>query len=307
MSDENLPETKAHPIMAVEDNGPLASLLDTRKFDHIWRVATVFAKSTMVPDHCRNNPSNCFILTQFALRNDVDPFMVMQNSYIVNGRPGLEAKLAIALLNRSRVLLHPVRYEMSGEGVTRCCTASGIEASDGSTRIEAVVDMEMAKAEGWIDKKGSKWKTMPEVMLKYRAAMFLIRLHHPEILMGMQYDREELESMPPIDVMSSADADAALAAAAALPAPMTTPESEASGDPAAAEQEPPEPDFNPPSEEELASNRARMMDEFRGLITAVDDKAAAGDLSTKIAANTTLSRPQKETLQAELATHIAKN
>jgi hypothetical protein len=51
--------------------------------------------------------------------------------------------------------------------------------------------MEMAKAEGWIDKTGSKWKTMPELMLKYRAAAFFGRLYAPEIMMGL-YSADEI-------------------------------------------------------------------------------------------------------------------
>jgi len=43
----------------------------------------------------------------------------------------------------------------------------------------------MAKAEGWVDKSGSKWKTMPELMMRYRAAAFFGRLYAPEITMGM--------------------------------------------------------------------------------------------------------------------------
>jgi hypothetical protein len=53
------------------------------------------------------------------------------------------------------------------------------------------VTMEMAKAEGWLDKPGSKWKTMPELMLKYRAAAFFGRLYAPEIMMGL-YSADEV-------------------------------------------------------------------------------------------------------------------
>ena len=46
--------------------------------------------------------------------------------------------------------------------------------------------MQMAKAEGWLDKSGSKWKTMPQQMLQYRAASFFARVFCPDILMGVQ-------------------------------------------------------------------------------------------------------------------------
>ena len=46
--------------------------------------------------------------------------------------------------------------------------------------------MQMAKDEGWYGKAGSKWKTMPELMLQYRSAAFFQRTYAPEISMGMQ-------------------------------------------------------------------------------------------------------------------------
>jgi hypothetical protein len=48
----------------------------------------------------------------------------------------------------------------------------------------------MAKAEGWSTKNGSKWKTMPDLMLRYRSATFLIRCTAPEIGLGLQTAEE---------------------------------------------------------------------------------------------------------------------
>ena len=51
----------------------------------------------------------------------------------------------------------------------------------------------IAKQEGWYDKKGSKWKTMPDQMLRYRAAAWLIRTTAPEISMGLQTTDEIID------------------------------------------------------------------------------------------------------------------
>jgi hypothetical protein len=66
------------------------------------------------------------------------------------------------------------------------------------------VDMAMAKAEGWIDKTGSKWKTMPQLMLRYRAATFFGRVYCPEILMGM-HTEEEVEDFTDMATMQQED------------------------------------------------------------------------------------------------------
>jgi hypothetical protein len=45
--------------------------------------------------------------------------------------------------------------------------------------------MAMAAAEGWLNKPGSKWKTMPMQMMMYRAAAFFARAHCSDILLGL--------------------------------------------------------------------------------------------------------------------------
>ena len=45
--------------------------------------------------------------------------------------------------------------------------------------------MQTAQDEGWLSKPGSKWKTMPEQMLKYRAASFFAKVHCSDYLLGI--------------------------------------------------------------------------------------------------------------------------
>ena len=63
----------------------------------------------------------------------------------------------------------------------------------------AVVSMEMAKAEGWT--KNSKYATMPDHMLTYRAATFFCRRYCPEILMGARTldEIEDIQASKTVD------------------------------------------------------------------------------------------------------------
>lgn len=176
-------------LVAHTGNGSM--FLDPQTFEHAQRVANVFAKSTMVPDHFKNNIGNCLIAMNYANRMDADIFMVMQNMYIVHGRPGIESKLAIALLNSSGRFT-PLRFRYN-EGKTECVALAKDRAS-GEICEGPVVSIEMAKKEKWLDKNGSKWKTLPDLMLMYRSAMFFIRMYAPEVLLGMQ-SREELQDV----------------------------------------------------------------------------------------------------------------
>src|SRR5690606_15533634 len=60
------------------------------------------------------------------------------------------------------------------------------------------ISIEMAIKEGWYTKAGSKWQTMPEQMLRYRAASFWTRAYAPEISMGM-HTVEEIQDIETVD------------------------------------------------------------------------------------------------------------
>ncbi len=169
----------------------------------LWRLAQIYATSQMVPDHFRGNVPDCAIAIQMALRCHIEPVMLLQNCYIVHGKPGIEAKLAIAMCNAAKVFSGRISWRLEGEGEGRTCCAFAADADTGEV-CEQTVTFAMAKAEGWVSKAGSKWKTMPDLMLQYRSAMFLIRLYCPEVLMGMQ-SREELDDdIAPRDVLTDA-------------------------------------------------------------------------------------------------------
>lgn len=177
--------------MVVQDSSQFANLLDTAKYEHLWRVAQTFAASELVPAQFQKNAPNCYVAIQMAIRLGVDPFMFLQSCYVVHGRPGIEAKLAIALANKSGVFLGPIQYRLEGDGKSRRCTAYAT-VRETREEISMTVDWSMVEAEGWSKKAGSKWLTMPEVMFRYRSAMMLIRTHCPEVIMGM-HSADELE------------------------------------------------------------------------------------------------------------------
>ena len=120
--------------------------------------------------------------------------MVMQQLYVVQGKPSWSAQFIIAAIN-SCGRFTPLRFAISGTGDDRQCHAHATDKSTGEILEGPVVSMQMAKAEGWIDKSGSKWRTMPELMLRYRAGAFFGRLYAPDVLMGLYTQDEALDIM----------------------------------------------------------------------------------------------------------------
>lgn len=163
-------------------------------FAHIQRVATMWSKSALLPKEFQGNIPNIVIGLEMASRMKANPLSVFQNLYIVRGKPGWSSQFIIAAVNATKKFT-PLRFEMTGKVNTdeRTCVAWANDAS--GERLESPpVSIGIARKEGWIDKDGSKWKTMPELMLRYRAATFFGRLYAPEILMGMK-SAEEIEDV----------------------------------------------------------------------------------------------------------------
>lgn len=180
---EVVPKPKDELAQAIADTADLSYLMKHAEFQHLQRVAKMFADSQIVPERYRGNVADCAILLAMAWRHRADPMGFFNGVYIVKGRPGMEAKLAIALVNAKGVFTGPIQYKFTGEGMARSCTAFAIHAKSGEV-CEATVDMAMAKAEGWTN--NAKWTSMPDVMLRYRSAIFLIRFYCPEVMFGME-------------------------------------------------------------------------------------------------------------------------
>lgn len=222
-----------------------------QSFELAVRQAKLLSSSTLVPVQYRgivekkkgrdvvyeendNAIPNCVIAMNMANRMGGDPLMVMQNLYIVEGRPSWSSQWIIAAINGCG-RFSPLRFELKDHGqqeveytvsewvdgnkqnrkvkttirnlecvawsvekgflipqfglddlkknggIYECCKAYGIPIVESPT-----VNMEMALKEGWYQKNGSKWQTMPEVMLRYRTASFFGKLYAPELLMGLQ-------------------------------------------------------------------------------------------------------------------------
>lgn len=164
--------------------GPFSSNAAT---SHYLKVAELFSQSAFVPEIFRGRPADCLIALDLARSMDEPPLRVMQNLYVVSGRPAFYAQFMIARANRLAGYQSSIHWRtenlsppMLGKHPNLKVTAY---ASDRyGEEISVAVDMAMAQAEGWT--KNPKYASMPEHMLRWRAAAFLIRLYNPEVMNG---------------------------------------------------------------------------------------------------------------------------
>ena len=159
--------------------------------DQAYKIACIMAKSDIVPAHYRGRPENAFIAVQTAYRMNLDPMMIMQNTFVVSGKLGMNSSFAISLANSSGLFEGGIRYRIEGSDNSLKVTAYTNLKKTGE-EISYTIGMKEATAENWT--KNPKYRTLPELMLRYRAATLLIRTHAPEVLNGMHMV-EEIEDV----------------------------------------------------------------------------------------------------------------
>ncbi len=187
-------------------------------FEAAQRMAMMLAKSSLIPKEYQDNVPNIVVALEMSHRIGASPLMVMQNLNVIQGKPSWSSTFIIAAIN-SCGRFSPLRFEIKklGEKIVNStltwydqqtrqkqkkeiqtkiqdmsCRAFAIDLKSGQELDSPPVSVEMAVKEGWYSKDGSKWQTMPELMLRYRAASFFGRLYAPDILYGMQ-TQEEVE------------------------------------------------------------------------------------------------------------------
>ena len=159
-------------------------------FKMAYQMAKALSQSTIVPAHFQRNEANCLVAISQAQKMGIDPFTVMQNMYMIQGKMGWSSSFLIAMINASEKYDMELQFdeeEKDGKPYScRCWTKKDGRKIDG-----VKVTMDMADDEGWTKKNGSKWKTLPALMLRYRSASFFAKLNCPELTNGF-YTKEEL-------------------------------------------------------------------------------------------------------------------
>lgn len=184
-------------LVHASQNNILDIINDRDAYAHAWSIAKMYAASQLVPPHLRGKAEDCFIALTMAHQLGQNPVIVMQNIYIVQGRAGWNAAFMIAQANRSGIFKGRIAFKAEGQGDALSVTASAVLA-DSDQRVEMTASMAMAKAEGW--DKNPKYKSMPVVMLQYRAATLLIRAYAYDVMLGLP-TVDEVETMPEAEVM----------------------------------------------------------------------------------------------------------
>lgn len=191
-------ENNETQVIPVQDNTSISEIIQqpaaniVADFSRAYRLAKVIATADIIPDSYKNKPADCAIAVDMADRMGVSPMMVMQNLYVVKGKPSWSGQACKALIEGcGKFKPGSVRPVYIGEKGTdsRGCYLSAAWADTGDKVEGPEVTLKMARAEGWLG-KNPKWTNMPELMLAYRASAFFARVYCPEVLMGVRVEGE---------------------------------------------------------------------------------------------------------------------
>lgn len=223
--------------VSAQMNAPGTGLFNFNSFTEVVKGAELLSNSNIVPETYRaviektsgygqnrtvtytENPNamaNCLIALNMANRMGADPLMIMQNLYLIEGRPAWSSTFIIASINScgrfgtlnfefTELGTRDIQYQESkGWGNNKTftdkvatveefsCVAWAVDKATGNKVESSPVTLELAIKEGWYFKNGSKWPTMPRQMAMYRAAAFFGRVYAPEVTMGI-YTKDEVE------------------------------------------------------------------------------------------------------------------
>jgi hypothetical protein len=178
-----------------------------------WIMASVYAKSPMVPKDYIGKPHNIMIAWDLGLSLGFTPMQCLQSIAVIGNRPGVwgDGFLAVCLSSPSykdhdeyylvggerREIIHGLHAEELKEPDTKAVcvfTVAGRERPVGGS-----FSIGQAQRAGLLG-KDSPWRTYPERMLLMRARGFAGRDAFPGQLRGIK-TAEELRDIPPdIDV-----------------------------------------------------------------------------------------------------------
>jgi dsDNA-specific endonuclease/ATPase MutS2 len=152
-----------------------------QSFESAQRIAASLADSALVPQAYRGQTGlpNCIVAIEIANRMGMSPFQVMQNLNVIHGRPSWSSQFIIGLIQGSN-RFDGFTYEETADS----CQCLAVLKTTGEQVSGPRITMDMAKKEGWT--KNSKWQSMPQTMLRYRAASAFGRFHIPDLILGIQ-------------------------------------------------------------------------------------------------------------------------
>jgi hypothetical protein len=181
--------------------------------EEVWRLASMFARSELVPKSFRGKPDDIVVAITIGSELGFTPMQALQSLAVINGRPVLYSEGLLGLIMASplyvehdeyfeiapnRLEVEPNRREeitaedLKLDTTAAVCTFIRRDKPLPVTRRFSVGD---ARRAGLLNKPGP-WVEYPSRMLRMRARSFAARDTFPDVLRGIRAV-EEARDIPP--------------------------------------------------------------------------------------------------------------
>lgn len=204
--------------LVVKDDGATGYMLDTARFEQCYRIARAMASASLLPAHLTHGSNkqplpeamivgNCFRLVNQALRWQMDPFALPDETYVVSGKLGYQGKLVAAVINSRAGLKRPLgTIYNGGKGDDLAAVVFGSReeipkeawpllkrlaaGEDGNlyTDLQELGVLCIRISVGQAKTSQQMWTKDPQQKLFYSGATKWARRHAPEIILGVLTD-----------------------------------------------------------------------------------------------------------------------
>lgn len=148
------------------------------------QLGDALAGTDMVPADYKGKPGNAAAAILYGAELGLNPIQSLQQIFVVQGKPAIYARTAVALVKRHGILVETM--SSTNDSVT-------VRATDPRTGQVEESTWDIGRAEQAKYTSNAKYKTDPQAMLYAKAAMEVCRKIAPDILLGIPYAREELD------------------------------------------------------------------------------------------------------------------
>uniref|UniRef100_A0A6M3KET3 Uncharacterized protein n=2 Tax=viral metagenome TaxID=1070528 RepID=A0A6M3KET3_9ZZZZ len=207
-------ETKSAQVPALVEFDASVRAMMPRNFEGLWRMATIMAKSGMMPRGIEQ-PETVFVAVQMGLEVGLPPMAAVQNIAVINGRPSIWGDAVLGLV-RASGLLESFKESFSGtfpgDDYKAVCAAKRKGDPEPIEREFSVADAKRAglwQTEARVTRRRKDggtyetdndvpWFKYPKRMLQMRARSWALRDGFGDVLRGLQV-REEMRDVTPME------------------------------------------------------------------------------------------------------------
>lgn len=152
------------------------------------QMAKALSHSAMFAKRFNGNPADVLGAVMLGKSMGIEPISALTSINVINGTPTASAMLIAALVRRAG---HKVEYRRDPVKQSVSCT---ITRADDGTSVTETWSMDRAKRMGLAGR--GMWAKDPMTMLSWRALTSAARLAVPDVVLGLAYTPEEIQSAP---------------------------------------------------------------------------------------------------------------